>query len=62
MEEAIENAPEGTTEEVYQAVTTGPQQVLEDKRREVRRRLDPVRRASEGRVEPRLRSERGAAI
>lgn len=62
MEEAIQNAPDGTTDEIYQAVTASLHQVLEDKRRDVRWKLDSVRRASNERVEPRLRSTRGMAI
>ncbi|MGH8989260.1 MAG: hypothetical protein ACRDXC_11840 [Acidimicrobiales bacterium] len=62
MEEAIQDAPDGTTEEIYQAVTAGLQQVLEDKRRDVRWKLNSVRRGFDEPVEPRLRSTRGVAI
>jgi hypothetical protein len=62
MSEAIEKAPDGTTAEIYAAVTSGLRQVLADKRPDVRWKLDSVRRAFDEIVEPRLRSARGVPV
>jgi hypothetical protein len=54
--------PTETADEIYLAITSGLRRVLEDKRRDVRWKLDSVRRAFDEFVEPRLRLAREAPI
>jgi hypothetical protein len=58
MSEAIKNARDGAEDEIYVAVMLGLRQVLEDKCRDVRWKLESVRRAFDEVVAPRMRSTR----